>query len=166
MHAVFRTLTLGLPLTLGAPSAALACTICLCTASLSTPVAFGNYNPVTASPTDIVGQIAFSCLIVNLSPTAGIAYDIRLSRGQAGTYASRQMAGPGGARLNYNLHTTAARSTVWGDGTGGSSFVSDSGTVRLIDGYVRNYSVFARLPPNQYVRGGAYTDTIVVTVTF
>lgn len=163
MSAISRTLSIGL--VAGClPSTALACTLCLCSLVATTPVAFANYDPGVFTATDVVGQLTLSCTVVSVSST--IAYEIRLGRGTANSYAPRRMSGPAGSGLNYNLYTTAARTIVWGDGTGGSSVVSGSGTVLLVGGLARTHSVFGRVPARQFVQAGAYTDLIVVTVAF
>jgi spore coat protein U-like protein len=64
--------------------------------------------------------------------------------------------------LNYSLYTNAARTTVWGDGSGGTSTVSNTGS-----GVAQNFTVYARVPLGQTsVATGAYADTVQVTVTY
>jgi spore coat protein U-like protein len=47
-------------------------------------------------------------------------YTLSLDKGvNASTYLPRQMINAG-TRLNYNLYTDSAQTTVWGDGTGGT----------------------------------------------
>ena len=67
--------------------------------------------------------------------------------------------------LQYNLYTTAAFATLFGDGTTGST-MPGTGTGLATAVAV---TVFGSLPDNatnQGVSTGAYTDTINVTVTY
>lgn len=121
-----------------------------CTFVSAPSLAFGNYSTTNASPTDGVGTISITC---SGSPT-GVA---KLSTG-AGTYAQRHMLS-GARTLNYNLYTSSARTTIWGDGTSGTgtvSFVNKNSTL----------SVYGRIPALQNAVPGAYSDTVVVTITF
>lgn len=124
------------------------------------PVSFGSYNPVSGAAVDAAGEVTVLCTAV-LSINVG--YSIRLSTG-GGTYAPRRMSLLTHT-LDYNLYTSAARTTVWGDGSGATSTVSDSYALALL-AVTRQYPVYARIPGSQNVAAGAYTDTIVVTVDY
>ena len=64
----------------------------------------------------------------------------------------------GSATLNYQLYSDAARTTVWGDDTYGNS-VSTSGTdVDL--------SVYGRIPGQQNVPAGSYSDVLTITISY
>ena len=122
---------------------------------------FGSYNPFKATPTDTTGNIAVTC-----SGVAGeaVAYAIGLNSG-TGTFAQRRMRSGIGSSLNYNIYTTAARTLIWGDGSGGSVVVSDGYTLGA-PSVTRNYPVYGRTPALQKMPVQLYTDTIVVTLTF
>jgi len=120
-----------------------------CTSSV-VPVAFGTYNPLNGQYVDSTGGVDVVCV-----PSA--AYTISISPGQ-GSYAARTMTN-GAYHLDYNLYTSAARSVVWGDGTGGSSMVGGSGTSA-------SYPIYGRIPASQNVGTGAYADVLTVTVSF
>lgn len=127
----------------------------------ATPVSFGSYNVFNAGPLDATGTITVRCtsllsLFVN--------YTIKLSKGLSGSYAPRQMAN-GTNRLNYNLYTDATRLTVWGDGSAGTSFISNGILVVLL-GITVNHTVYGRVPALQNVVVGSYSDNITVTLTF
>jgi spore coat protein U domain-containing protein, fimbrial subunit CupE1/2/3/6 len=70
-----------------------------------------------------------------------------------------------GVHLNYSLYTTAADTTVWGDGTAGTGTVSDSYTAIGLS-ETKTYNVFGLLPALQTVGVGSYTDTVMVAVTY
>jgi len=88
---------------------------------------------------------------------------IALSGGNAGTFNPRQMKAVSGTdSLNYYLFTSAARTVIWGDGTGGSSMVTNT----VSKSAPWNASIFGSLPQRQNVRTGSYGDAVVVTVTW
>ncbi|MGH8626182.1 MAG: Csu type fimbrial protein [Gammaproteobacteria bacterium] len=127
----------------------------------ATPVSFGSYNVFNASPLDATGTITVHC--TNLL-SLFVNYTVKLSKGLSGSYAPRQMAN-GANRLNYNLYTDATRLTVWGDGSAGTSFISNGFLVVLL-GVTVNHTVYGRVPALQNVAVGSYSDNITVTLTF
>ncbi len=64
--------------------------------------------------------------------------------------------------LNYNLYLDAARTSIWGDGTGGTALF----TVAIPSGKAVNVTIFGRIPAGQDVAAGSYSDSIVVTIQF
>jgi spore coat protein U-like protein len=143
-------------------SAAAACALCLAAApaegacSLSaTGVAFGAYDVFAPAPTDSTGTVVLDCdpnekdITITLSPGTG-------------TYASRTLR-QGAETLGYNLYLDAARTTVWGDGSAGTStvFIKNPRPNRPTE-----VTIFGRIPAAQDVSVGAYADTIIVTVEF
>jgi len=122
----------------------------LCTVT-ALPVVFGAYNPLSSQNVDAAGSVTIACVPAS-------AYVVSLSTG-GGTYSVRRMAS-GSHAINYNLYLDAARSVVWGDGSGSTSKVSDSAASAT-------YPVYGRIPGSQSAAGvGAYSDTITVTVSF
>jgi spore coat protein U-like protein len=131
-----------------------------CTVSTS-GVAFGTYNAIGNQNADTIGTIAVTCN-GNVGDQAN--YQIALSTG-SGSYTARLMPGPSD-NMQYNLYKDAARSVVWGDGTGGTSVVTDS---YILDStsVVKYYSVYGRVPAAQnQLNAGSYSDTVVVTLTY
>jgi len=115
-------------------------------------VAFGSYDPFANADAYGAGNIAVLC-------DAGIAYSIALSPG-SGTFSARGLTN-GVEVLHYNLYTDASLHAVWGDGAGATATVGGSGS-----GSSANIPVYGRIPARQNARVGAYSDNIVVTVTF
>ena len=142
------------------PLSAQAVANCSVTAS---GVVFGNYIYSNPTATDATGNVAVSCSILGLLSLL-VSYDIRLSTGASNSFATRKMAS-GANLLNYNLYTTAGLSSVWGDGTSGSSIISDGYLLGLLT-TARNYPIYGRIPAGQNVPAGVYSDTIIVTVTY
>ena len=123
----------------------------------TTNIAFGNIDVTANTNTDTTGGISVTC-------TSGTAWDASADAGAGtgATLATRVMLN-GTNTLNYALYTDSARSTVWGDGAGGSTaLISDTGT-----GTAQAKTIYARVPSGQTgVPAGAYADTVGVTVTY
>ncbi len=132
----------GILLTVAAPAAP------ACTASTQA-VSFGAYNTLSSAALDGVGTVSVSCDV-------STSFSAALSAG-SGTIDQRLMAS-GASQLGYNLYTDSARLFVWGDGVSRST-VSATGTA--VD-----LTVYGRIPAQQNVTAGTYTDTVVVTVTY
>jgi spore coat protein U-like protein len=130
-----------------------------CTLSAS-GVAFGVYNPSSATPTDAVGTVTLSC-----SAMSGPGnYSLSLSIGGGGSYAERRMSS-GRFMLPYQLYSNAARSEIWGDGTRGSSVVVGTDNIPRLGG-TSSYPIYGRITARRTAVPGTYTDVIVVTVTY
>ena len=123
-----------------------------CTVS-TTSVNFGAYDPKSGTADDSTGSVEVTCDKGPHPKNSTIA----LSPGNSGTYAARQMES-GANILTYNLYSNAARSQIWGDGSGGSFTLgyNASGT----------FTVYGRIPALQNVQAGTYSDSLTVTITF
>ena len=65
--------------------------------------------------------------------------------------------------LSYNLYFDAARTQVWGDGTGGTVIWSTAGGHNPSP----SHTVFGKIPANQTsVSVGSYSDTVTMTLNF
>jgi spore coat protein U-like protein len=137
----------------------------------TTPVAFGNYDPVVANATTPLaasGTVTISC-------TKGSGPTVTLGLGANAAASVRRMApGAGADRLNYELYqpttTTpgapcAAAATpgqIWG--TTGAAIFSPGAPSSAA---ARIYNVCGVVPANQTGVGvGSYADTVVATVIF
>ncbi|WIM13209.1 spore coat U domain-containing protein [Enhydrobacter sp.] len=143
-------------LLLPAPAWAASCT------TSATGVSFGTYIPSTASPTDNAGTVSVTCS----AAAQTVNYSIALNQGLNASSGFNRRLKSGTSFLSYQIYTTAGRTTVWGNGTGGTSTVSDSYTCVLCTNVRRNYTTYGRLPALQWRAPGPYSDTITVTVTF
>ncbi len=163
MNGPLRVMLLLAGLLFASPASALCTLICSCTVS-TTAVVFGSYNPLSASNNDMTGKVRVAC-----GGIAGLAipYSVALGAGTSGSMAGRQMAS-GAKRLSYNLYTTNGRTTVWGDGSGSTATVGGSITLDLLGlSAPQEVTVYGRIPGSQgTVAPGAYTDTLVVTLTY
>lgn len=121
--------------------------------SYASSLVFGTYS---GSVVDVTGTITVTC-------TAGTAYQIGFNAGNTpgSTITNRQMFGGEGGqnKLNYQLFSNAARTINWGNSSG-TNWVTGTGT-----GYAQQYIIYARIPSNQAVPPGSYTDTIMASIT-
>ena len=124
---------------------------------------FGTYNPLAPGPLDAVGNISVRCSALVLG--AVVSYDVALSPGMSGVYGARAMQS-GGDALSYNLYLDAARSQVWGDGTGGTGQAANAYLLDVLFFRVTDFPVYGRLPAGQNAPAGAYSDTLFATVIF
>ena len=148
------TTVLGIAL-LGAPAEgstrqsgmAVAATVnVMCQVNTNWNLVFGNYS---GAQIDADANVHIHC-------TKPIAVFLQLNRG-LNSGVTRRMAN-GAARLNYDLYTDAARTTVW-----------DANPGQLISEPIRqdrDNPIYGRLFANQNPLGGAYSDTIVATILY
>jgi len=121
-------------------------------------LAFAAYDPVNANataPLTQVGSFQMQC-------TNGTSASIRLSQGLnpggGSTDAApiRNMAN-GSNRLQYQLYTTSAYTTVWDN---------ISGVAQNANGGVQRIAVYGAIPPGQMVLAGSYSDLVVITISY
>jgi spore coat protein U-like protein len=86
------------------------------------PVNFGSYDVASANPLDSEGHISVTCtdifwvtvsISIGASPNSGGFNPRKMKNNTPPDY------------LNYNLFTDASSTTIWGDGTQGTSTMSD-----------------------------------------
>jgi len=126
-----------------------------CTISTSA-LAFGNVNTISGSNVDGTGGLSITCTNGTAwTATAGVG------AGPGASFTNRRMVS-GGNQLNYNIFTTVARTTVWGNGTGGTGTITGTGS-----GTAQSVTVYGRVSSGQTsVPAGAYADTVAVTITY
>jgi len=139
-----------------------------CTIS-TTPISLGTYDPLAGgAPLDSTGTVRVQCSATTiLEGLFGVNVSIALSQGSSGSYAARTLRQAPASTMQYNLYTSAARTTVWGNGSGGTGTVGGA-VGGLFSGQPspRNFTIYGRVPPGQDPRLGPHSDTITVTVTF
>ncbi len=154
------SVTAGLAMALCAVAQPVRALLQTCTVS-ATAVSFGSYNPSTATALTGSGTITLSCSgLLSLLDS----WTVALSAGGSGVYTSRQMT-TGGKALLYNLYTNASRTAIWGDGSAGTSTVSQTELLAL-GGSNFNYTVYGQVVALQDRPPGTYTDLITVTVNY
>jgi spore coat protein U-like protein len=120
-------------------------------------VSFGSYDVLDAYPTDSVGSITYQCHNVGQSDMVTIA----LGAGGA-TFVPRRMPGSGES-LGYNLYLDAARTAVWGDGTGGTSVY---GPFRPPNDESVTVVIYGRIPPGEDVAAGGFGAAIAARLDY
>jgi spore coat protein U-like protein len=111
---------------------------------------------IAAGNVDAVGNVTVNC-------TAGSGYTVSLDAGSgtAATLASRRMGAGGNQWLSYGIYTTASRTTVWGDGTAGTSTIGGTGT-----GASQSIFAYGRVFGGQIATAANYADIVNVTVRY
>jgi spore coat protein U-like protein len=127
----------------------------------TTNLAFGAYSGAA----DLTGSSNIDVRCTKNSP-----FTLSLSAGSTvgGSYAQRLLTDGAGNTLQYNLYTAGTYATVWGDSTAGTSTVGGTG-LGLAAGNTVTKVVYGKLPDNatnQDAPVGAYTDSIVATITY
>jgi spore coat protein U-like protein len=121
-------------------------------------VAFGSYDVFSGSAVDSAGSVTYRCDDVAALDTIMI----QLSRGSSATFQPRTLV-LGVHQLQYNLYLEPSRSTVWGDGSSGTGqygpTLPPSGSNVLLN-------VYGRVPSQQNVHVGSYSDIVVVSIVF
>ncbi len=128
--------------------------LCVCSASRAacigllyvtvTPVDFLTYDPLSPSAREGAGTLTLGCFGLGLLPNASV----KLSAGASGSFGARQLKN-GTHKLDYNLYQDSGRNTIWGDGTGTSSFQSFQAVLSLGS---QIYTVFGKIPPDRTAR--------------
>ncbi|HTR53337.1 MAG TPA: spore coat U domain-containing protein [Kofleriaceae bacterium] len=130
-------------------------------------LAFGSYDPVTANAASGADLLATGASAVTVHCTRGTSPAPSISLG-AGLYPSsafnRRMAS-GSNRLAYQIYTSSARTTVWGDGTAGTTTQSVATPVASML-TAQAFTAYGKIAKGQDVAVGSYTDTVTATVNF
>jgi spore coat protein U-like protein len=148
---------------LGASHGAQAAAACSFSGSGST--AFGPYDILSVTATDTVATIRVRC--ENVAPgNPNISLTVGLGAGNGSSVQNRRMAHAGGTGdlLNYGLFRDASRSAVWGytpalDALTQTVKVQNNRTAEAI------FTIYGRIPPQQDVTPGDYSDTVQVTLS-
>lgn len=120
-------------------------------------ISFGIYD-VFGGDVDSTGSLAYRCTGV----IPGDVVDIQLTIGGGSSFMPRQMQNAS-HRLSYNIYLDAARTSIWGDGTGGTSRY---GPAPLVEGVTVTVPTYGRIPSGQDPYVGIYLDTITAIMTF
>jgi spore coat protein U-like protein len=121
------------------------------------PVAFGNYDSVTANaanPLDGIGTITVTC-------TKGAAAKVGLGTGSNAQGTTRRMSQGAAEYLTYELYKDTAHANIWGN--------TDTDALDIPaapNRNPRNFTVYGRVAAAQDATVGSYTDTVVATVNF
>ena len=123
-----------------------------CTVTVA-DLAFGSYNTTS----NLTGATTVQIKCPGLGGSS-LSYTLKATAG-SGTYGTRQMSNASQV-VTYNLYTTSANSTIWGDGTSGTVVIS--GTITSPN---TNITIYGLVPGSQNVPPASYSTTIPITVT-
>jgi len=127
-----------------------------CTISAS-PINFGSVGNL-AGAVNGSGNIQAQC-------SSGAPYTIALNAGSTtgNTIAVRRMSlgGVGAGVIQYQLYHPPGFTSIWGDGSGGSTVTNGSG-----NGAVQNYPINAQVPVQATPSAGTYQDTVTATISY
>jgi spore coat protein U-like protein len=123
------------------------------------PLAFGNANSALATTAiDQNTSLSVTC-------TTGTTYSVALDKGTTtgSLVTGRLLAGTGSnaSTVQYQLYSNTGLSTVWGDGTGGTTPVTGTGT-----GSAVSITVYGVVPAQPIPVVDTYTSTETATITF
>jgi spore coat protein U-like protein len=128
-----------------------------CSVAVAT-LTFPAYTPLGGA------QTASTNLLVKC--TNGSPFTVLLDKGANGTIGQRLMAS-GGNTLQYNLYTTNAYNTIFGDGTAGSKTVTGTGVGLSTAVQVPVYGQLPDSATNQLaIPANNYQDTVNITVNY
>ena len=125
-----------------------------CTVTTSS-VQFNAYSSISQTLSDGIGEVRVTC-------DSNLPFAVKLDPGanSGGAFIPRRMRRTGGSdTLIYNLFRDAARTEVWGDGTGSTFPRTGSGT-----GIPTVLTIYGRTPGQQTIPAGTYLDTVTVLV--
>jgi spore coat protein U-like protein len=104
---------------------------------------------------------------ISLRCTNGVQYGVGLSAGgTSGTSYAQRLLADGAHTLQYNIYTSNAYSSVWGDGSGSTQIVTGNAAGFAAPITLTAYGEIPDSATNQAAIPGTYSDTIVVVLTY
>lgn len=94
-----------------------------------------------------------------------VAYTVTLSPGLSGVQTARTLVS-GTNAMSYQIYTDQLYTKAWGDGTGGTSTVTDGYLLAVLTAVNRSYFAYGRITARQNSVPGSYTDTITITLAY
>ncbi len=129
----------------------------------TTPIAFGNYDPVAANAgaaahLDSTGTVDVACT----RGTPGLRIDLNVGANAGGaSTTTRAMTAGAGLFLDYDLFSDNGYASLWGSGAGSGVTLTPPANKN-----VRSTTVYGRVPGAQDAAAGVYNDTVVATINF
>ena len=112
--------------------------------SSNVSLSFGSYDPIVTNITktqDAVTSFQLRCI-------RGTTASISMNQGVNALGSTRRMRGSGSDYLNYELYTSASKSTVWNT-SNIVSYTADNPNPR-------QFSIYGQIPAGQDVSSGSY----------
>jgi spore coat protein U-like protein len=131
-----------------------------CSAS-SSGISFGSFDVLASGSRDTLGTITIRCY-GNVGEK--VTYSIALNRITLSSQNRTLLSGNN--QLSYALFVDPSRTQSWGDGTGGTSVLSDSFYLDQTETN-RPYTIYARIPGGQTTNpAGSYNDTATIILSY
>lgn len=135
-----------------------------CGITSSGGAAFGNYDVLSPVPTDTLALVRVRCESVDPG-NPNISLTLAIGPGGTGSVNGRRMRHAAGTdSLGYGLFRDTGRSAVWGY-TPGVDTLTQTIKVQNNRTAEATFSVYGRIPPQQDVTPGSYSDMVQVTLT-
>lgn len=124
------------------------------------PVAFGNYDALSATADDATGSVDVTCS-TGSNPKIWLGQGLNAGAGSTTAVPVRRMVNAVTNFLSYQLYQETGRTNIWG-----ATDASSPAAVTAADISPVTSTIFGRVPINQLSTVGAYSDTVVATVNF
>jgi spore coat protein U-like protein len=115
-------------------------------------LAFGNYDAASATDTTATSTVTVTCSL--LTP-----YTISMDGGQYASGSTRRL-GTGANRLTYEVYRDPTMTNVFG------TVAATLGVTGVGTGFSAPTIIYGKIPKNQAVVPGSYSDQITVTVDY
>lgn len=136
----------------------------VCGVTSSDGAAFGAYDVLSPTPTDTLALVRVRCESVDPG-NPNISLTLAIGPGNTGSVNGRRMRQAGGTdTLGYGLFRDTGRSAVWGY-THGVDTLTQTVKVQNNRTAEATFTVYGRMPAQQDVAPGTYTDSVQVTLT-
>ncbi|MCA8296192.1 spore coat U domain-containing protein [Burkholderia sp. AU30198] len=117
---------------------------------------------IAFAPVGVLASALTATGTINAQCTNGDAFEIALNGGASGNVTARTMLrSGGGGSVGYQLYLNSGMSTIWGDGTGGTTMATGTGS-----GVTQALTVYGQVPAQTTPAPGSYSDTITATISF
>lgn len=128
-----------------------------CSGLSTTPVSFGTYDPESLSDLSGIGRISYTCSNVN-----GASIIVEISAGNSLSCTGRYMIG-GTSRLEYNLYTDPVHASLWGTTIPPCGMALND---HPQNDTLQSDTIYGLIPRLQKLSPGAYSDSLIITITF
>jgi len=145
-----------------APAAAQSCMV-----STAGSINFMTYNPASGAPTLASAAVTLTCTNSGSGSLQRVAWNMLVSDGSSGDCKARAMPGASES-LNYNIYQNSIAGGVWGNLACGTF---PAGQMTLTPGGGGNTrsvtnTLYGLIPAGQFVGAGAYTENLLLTISF
>ncbi len=128
----------------------------------STNIAFGTYDPTAPAAATATGSVTAKCTKGDLVSVA-LGQGGNPATGSTAAVPARQMAN-GANMLPYHIYIAGTGTTEWGTGTVGTNEPAAQTSTSVATALT--FTTYGSLPAGADVPAGAYSDSVIATVTF